>query len=45
MEEDHQQTIIGIEREFQVAITDCDNHVRIFQYENVSLQGEIQVWN
>ena len=43
MEEDHQQTIIGIEREFQLAITDCDNHVRTFQYENLGLQGEIQV--
>ena len=37
----HQQAIVWIQREHQLAITDHDNKIQTIQYENVGLQGEI----
>ena len=37
----HQQAIIEIQREHQLAVTDRDNQIRAIQHKNLSLQGEI----
>ena len=39
MEENHKQTINGIQREHQLAIADRDDQIRAIQYENVALQA------
>ena len=38
----NQQTIIGIQREHQLAITGRGNQIRAIQHENLGLQGEIR---
>ena len=38
----HQQTIIEIQGEHQIAITRQDNQIFAIQYENVGLQDETQ---
>ena len=42
MEKDHQQAIIGIKREHQLAITNNDTMIQAIQHEQVSLQGGIK---
>ena len=38
----NQQAIIGVQREYQLAITDRDKRIEVIQYENVTPQGEIK---
>ena len=41
-EKDHQQAIIRIQRQHQLAIIEHDSQIQAIQYEKVGLQGEIR---